>query len=49
MDGPEWVEEKIREINQFYFDVYNRMYDLIKGEEGSTVDVYRIMEVVERF
>ncbi len=32
---PEWVIEKVNEINQVYFDVYSRIYDIIKLEDGS--------------
>ncbi len=32
----DWVEEKVREINQVWFDAYQRIYDIIKFEEGSS-------------
>ena len=35
VDRPEWIERKIAEINQLWFDVYDRIYDLIKLEDGS--------------
>ena len=35
LESPEWVKEKIDEINQAYFEVYDRIYDLIKLEDGS--------------
>ena len=33
---PEWVREKIREINQVWFEVFDRLYDLAKLEDGSS-------------
>jgi hypothetical protein len=33
---PEWVEQKLHEINQAWFDVYQRIYDIIKLEDGSS-------------
>ncbi len=42
-DEPEWVEQKIQEINQVYFEVYDRMYDLIKDDDGSSIyDAYSL-------
>jgi hypothetical protein len=35
IERPEWVEEKIGEINQVWFEVYDRVYDIIKREDGS--------------
>lgn len=35
IERPEWVEEKVREINQVFFEAYNRVYDIIKLEDGS--------------
>jgi len=35
IERPEWVEEKIWEINQVWFDAYSRIYDIIKLEDGS--------------
>lgn len=35
IERPEWVEEKVWEINQVWFDAYSRIYDLIKLEDGS--------------
>lgn len=35
MDRPEWVEAKIWEINQVWFEAYQRIYDIIKLEDGS--------------
>lgn len=34
---PEWVEEKVEEINQAFFQVFDRIYDIIKLEDGSSV------------
>ncbi len=36
IDRPEWVEEKVHEINQVWFDAYQRIYDIIKLEDGSS-------------
>jgi 5-methyltetrahydrofolate--homocysteine methyltransferase len=36
-DSPDWVEAKISEINQVFFEVYDRIYDRIKGEEGDCI------------
>ncbi|MCL5270695.1 MAG: trimethylamine corrinoid protein 2 [bacterium] len=33
---PDWVERKVREINQVWFDAYQRVYDIIKLEDGSS-------------
>jgi hypothetical protein len=35
IERPEWVEEKVWEINQVWFEAYSRIYDLIKLEDGS--------------
>jgi hypothetical protein len=35
IERPEWVEEKVWEINQVWFETYSRLYDLIKLEDGS--------------
>lgn len=35
IERPEWIEEKVMEINQVYFEAYDRIYDIIKGEDGS--------------
>ena len=35
VERPEWVEQKIREINDVWFAVYQRIFDLIKLEDGS--------------
>lgn len=36
IDRPEWVEQKINEINQVWFDAYQRIYDIIKRDDGSS-------------
>ncbi len=35
-DRPEWVEQKMFEINQVWFDAYQRIYDIIKLPDGSS-------------
>jgi hypothetical protein len=35
IERPEWVEQKVREINQVWFEAYSRVYDLIKLDDGS--------------
>jgi len=37
IDRPEWVKRKIEEINQVWFEAYQRIYDIIKSEGGSSV------------
>jgi hypothetical protein len=36
MERPEWVEQKIWEINEVWFAAYQRIYDLITLEDGSS-------------
>ena len=36
IERPEWVEQKIREINDVWFAAYQRIYDLIKLDDGSS-------------
>ena len=36
VERPEWVEQKIWEINEAWFAAYQRIYDLIKLEDGSS-------------
>ncbi len=33
---PEWVEEKMEEINRAWFEAYQRIYDIIRLEDGSS-------------
>jgi hypothetical protein len=37
VERPDWVVEKVWEVNQIFFDVYNRIYDIIKLDDGSSV------------
>lgn len=36
LERPEWVERQLAEINAAWFDAYQRIYDLIKQEDGSS-------------
>ncbi len=36
IDRPEWVSQKVLEINQVWFEAYQRIYDIIKLEDGSS-------------
>lgn len=36
IERPEWVEKKIWEINDAYFDAYQRIYDIIRMPDGSS-------------
>ena len=36
IERPEWIEQKIREINEVWFAAYQRIYDIIKLEDGSS-------------
>lgn len=43
VERPDWVEEKVREINVAFFEAYQRIYDLIKLEDGSsTFGAFRV-------
>lgn len=43
IDRPEWVSEKLCEINRAYFEVYDRIYDIIKLEDGSSAfEAYKL-------
>jgi len=43
IERPEWVSQKLREINLAYFEIYDRIYDIIKlGDESSAYEAYRI-------
>jgi hypothetical protein len=37
IERPAWVEQKVREINEVWFAAYERIYDIIKLEDGSSV------------
>jgi len=36
IERPEWVEDKIREINTVWFEAYRRIWDIIKADDGSS-------------
>jgi hypothetical protein len=36
IERPDWVFQKVSEINQVYFEVYERIYDLIKLDDDSS-------------
>ena len=36
-DRPDWIKQKLEEINAVYFEVYDRMYDTVKQSDGSSV------------
>lgn len=36
VERPDWVEQKIREINDVWFAAYQRIYDIIKQPDGSS-------------
>jgi len=36
IERPDWIERKVAEINQVWFDAYQRIYDIIKLEDGSS-------------
>jgi len=40
VDRPEWVRRKLEEIDGIYFDVYDRMYDVVKLSDGSSSFYY---------
>jgi hypothetical protein len=43
IERPDWVEEKVREINQVFFGAYERIYDIIKRPDGSACfDAFRL-------
>jgi len=43
LERPEWVSEKLHEINQAYFAVYDRIYEIIKLEDGSAAfEAYKL-------
>lgn len=37
LERPEWVIEKIQEINHVWFEAYSRIYDIIKSDDGAFV------------
>jgi len=36
IERPEWVEQKVTEINRVWFEAYQRIYDIIKLPDGSS-------------
>jgi hypothetical protein len=36
VERPAWIERKLEEINQAWFEAYDRIYDIIKLEDGSS-------------
>jgi hypothetical protein len=36
IERPDWVLEKVEQINQVWFEAYQRLYDLIRLEDGSS-------------
>lgn len=36
IERPSWVEDKVAELNQIWFDVYDRIYEIIKLPDGSS-------------
>ncbi|MEE8399056.1 MAG: hypothetical protein V3S89_08620 [Desulfobacterales bacterium] len=36
IDRPEWVERKVQEINRVWFEAYQRIYDIIRLDDGSS-------------
>ncbi|MCP4167199.1 MAG: hypothetical protein GY759_15110 [Chloroflexi bacterium] len=36
IERPRWVEQKVWEINEVWFEVYGRIYDIVKLEDGSS-------------
>jgi hypothetical protein len=35
IERPEWVEQKVREINEVWFEAYQRIYEIIRLDDGS--------------
>ncbi|MCU0522594.1 MAG: hypothetical protein MUF84_18110 [Anaerolineae bacterium] len=36
VERPDWVLQKVEEVNQAFFTIYDRVYDIIKLEDGSS-------------
>ena len=36
VERPEWIQEKVMEINQVWFEAYDRIYEVLKDEEGGS-------------
>ena len=37
IERPDWVSRKVAEINQVWFEAFDRLYDIVKLEDGSSV------------
>jgi hypothetical protein len=37
IERPEWVDQRVAEVNEVWMDVYQRIYDIIKLPDGSSV------------
>ncbi len=37
IERPEWVIEKVQEINDVWFEAYSRIYDIVKSPDGASV------------
>lgn len=37
LERPEWVSEKVLEINEVWFEAYERIYHIIKSDDGGSV------------
>ena len=35
LERPEWVEKMVRDVNSLYFEVFDRIYDIIRQPDGS--------------
>ncbi len=43
IERPEWVERKVAEINEVWFDAYSRIYEIIRLDDGSSAyDAFRL-------
>ena len=43
IERPDWVEQRVREINQVWFAAYERIYEIIRDEDGgSTFGAFRL-------
>ncbi|MBI5722796.1 MAG: hypothetical protein HZA50_02475 [Planctomycetes bacterium] len=36
LERPEWVERKVREINEAFFEAYQRIYEIIRNPDGGS-------------
>jgi len=36
IERPQWVYDRVMEINQVWFEVYHRIYEMVKDEEGGS-------------